>query len=341
MNKAGASKPKASVIIVTYNDGDNLLNCVASLLETCEDGLELIIIDQGSTDEITKIALRFALIYNKETKVIKLPYNVGVSLGRNLGAVAASSDVLYFIDSDAEVCEGWLEPVLYALADGRVGICQSAVHDGMMGQGHAIIHVIDVYGGVLELNGVDCREDFCRIPYATGGGMAIRKEVFMEVGMFDPYFFFGYEEADLAFRIWRSSYSVVLVPESKVIHGRRWRERKSLQDYSRYFYMVRGRLAFMLKNYRLANLIRYFFPLIMFFLVASLRDLIIGRLEVGLARLLAMYHLFKNLRYVIRQRALVKRTGVVEGDVVDLGLVTNYYTLALRLAKYIREIAGG
>ena len=133
MNKAGASKPKASVIIVMYNDGDNLLNCVASLLETCEDGLELIIIDQGSTDEITKIALRFALIYNKETKVIKLPYNVGVSLGRNLGAVAASSDVLYFIDSDAEVCEGWLEPVLYALADGRVGICQSAVHDGMMG----------------------------------------------------------------------------------------------------------------------------------------------------------------------------------------------------------------
>ena len=171
--------------------------------------------------------------------------------------------------------------------------------------------------------------------------MAIRKEVLMEVGMFDPYFFFGYEEADLAFRIWRSGYSVVLVPESKVIHGRRWRGGKCLQDYSRYFYMVRGRLAFMLKNYRSANLIRYFLPLVMFFLVASLRDLIIGRLEVGLARLLAMYHLLKNLRYVIRQRALVKRIGVVEGDVVDLGLATNYHTLTRGLVKYIRGITGG
>ncbi len=341
MSKVGTSKPRASVIIVTCNDGDNLFNCIESILEASNDDLELIIVDQGSTDKITKIALRFALIYNKDTKVITLPHNVGVALGRNLGAAMASSEVLYFIDSDAEVREGWLDPILCALADSKVGMCQSAVHDGVMGEGPAVIYVIDVYGGVLELNGVNCREKFCRIPYATGGGMAVKREVFMKVGMFDPYYFFGYEEADLAFRVWKAGYSVVLAPESKVVHARRELRRRCLQEHSRYFYMVRGRLTFMLKNYKLTNLIKYFLPLVVFLFATFLRDLVVGRVGTGSAKLLAVCDLFKNLRYIIRQRAVTKRVSVVEGDVIDLGLVVNHCSLLHRLAKHVRGIAGG
>ena len=89
------SKPLVSVIIPTFYRGYCLEESIRSVLQQSFADFELIVVDDGSTDNTSELVRRFPAV-----KLIRLEENRGVSFARNRGVVEAQGDWVGFLDSD-------------------------------------------------------------------------------------------------------------------------------------------------------------------------------------------------------------------------------------------------
>lgn len=88
---------KVSVIIPMHNSSKHIEQCVDSVLNQTYGNIEVVVVDDQSTDDSTK------LVENKNdnrVKLIKLKKNVGAAIARNIGIDQATGDYITFIDSD-------------------------------------------------------------------------------------------------------------------------------------------------------------------------------------------------------------------------------------------------
>lgn len=118
-----------SVIIPIYNAEKTLKRCIDSLLNQTYSNLELLLIDDGSTDNSNKICKKFSLI-DKRVKYLKKD-NGGVSSARNMGLKVATGDFIAFVDSDDYVEENMFELLINNLISNKadIAICNLFYED--------------------------------------------------------------------------------------------------------------------------------------------------------------------------------------------------------------------
>ena len=93
------NRPKVAIIIPNYNKAKYLSDCINSALNQTYKNIEIIIVDDHSTDKSDEIIKNFAKKH-PSIKYYRLPENKGVSHARNFGAQKTSADYLVFLDSD-------------------------------------------------------------------------------------------------------------------------------------------------------------------------------------------------------------------------------------------------
>ncbi|MBQ6461370.1 glycosyltransferase family 2 protein [Candidatus Saccharibacteria bacterium] len=110
-----ASNPKVSVIVPIYNTGKYLPKCLNSIIGQTYQNLEIILVDDGSTDNSGKISDDFA----KKDKRIKVVHqkNQGQSAARNTGLTKATGKYIGFVDSDDEIKNTFIEKLLSIYSD--------------------------------------------------------------------------------------------------------------------------------------------------------------------------------------------------------------------------------
>ncbi len=115
--------PLVSIIIPVYNSVKYLQTCLESVLTQTYQNLEIILVDDGSTDGSTKLVDD----YKKSNSKIKAIHqdNAGLSSARNSGLKIATGDYVTFIDSDDQVEPGMLEDMLNAISktDATIAVC--------------------------------------------------------------------------------------------------------------------------------------------------------------------------------------------------------------------------
>lgn len=94
---------KASIIIVTYNNTERLINSIESLTKQTVNNFEIIVIDNNEKVNINSIVKNYPIHY------IKLNKNYGISLGRNIGIKYAKGDIVIFLDDDATPAKNFVE----------------------------------------------------------------------------------------------------------------------------------------------------------------------------------------------------------------------------------------
>lgn len=105
-------QPKISVIIPAYNAETYLEPCVRSVLQQTYQKLEILLIDDGSTDKTWEVCRALAAADSRVRPIRK--ENGGVSSARNAGIAAASGEMLTFVDGDDELKENGLEALIEA-----------------------------------------------------------------------------------------------------------------------------------------------------------------------------------------------------------------------------------
>lgn len=192
---------RASIVIPLFNQVELTRACLASLERAGLDGLELVLVDNASSDG-TAALLRDV---RGVVRVIRNAENLGFATACNQGAEAASAPVVIFLNNDTEVHAGWAEPLIAAVEDPAVGVAGSRLlypdgrvqHAGMaLMPGCTPIHLHRGVPGDLEI--VLRTRD---LHLVTGACMGIRRDLFRASDGFDTAFRNGFEDADLCLRL--------------------------------------------------------------------------------------------------------------------------------------------
>ena len=172
-----------SVVIPAYNSAKYLNDTISSVLSQSYQNLELIIVDDGSTDNTSEVVSQF--LSDSRCHYIK-KINEGVSKARNDGAKLSKGEYLAFLDADDILLK---DSILE-----KVGILDSMNEIGLV---HSDVQLMDEDGRITGiqmtgLGGYNKHIDIllweeCVIPAPSSNAM-IRKHIFDEVGGYDPSF---------------------------------------------------------------------------------------------------------------------------------------------------------
>ena len=114
-------KDLISVIVPVYNASKSLDSCISSVCSQSYKNFELILVDDGSTDNSLEICKKYQQVDNRITVVHQA--NAGVSAARNAGLTLARGEYFCFVDSDDEIAPSMLEKLHKVAADSHSELC--------------------------------------------------------------------------------------------------------------------------------------------------------------------------------------------------------------------------
>ena len=213
------STPDVSIIVPTFNRAEYLYQSVVSVVSHTDDCYELIVVDDGSTDETTQLLKRIDGV-----RVVNHPRRLDFIAACNHGAAAARGRHLLFLNNDTEVPPQWLSTLRSTLEcrpdcavvgprliheRGTLQECGSMVwRDGSAeAYGRGDDRHRPEYGYAREVD------------YCSGACLLVKADVFRALGGFDEaYSPAYYEDVDLCFGVRSLGYTVVVDPRVSVVH---------------------------------------------------------------------------------------------------------------------------
>ena len=202
--------PAMSVVMPVYNAAATLAECLTRLFQSTFVDFEVVLVDDGSTDQSPAIAANFPV------RIVPTSGRVGPAAARNVGARAAHGPLLFFIDSDVMVGPDTLARLADRYARGDV--------DGLIGVQAAAMRHRDL---VSQYKNLWMRWTYVRqtgeVPLFYTTAAAIRREAFLSTGGFDE----GYgnpnvEDTAFGQKLARLGIRVRVQPELEVEHVKRY-----------------------------------------------------------------------------------------------------------------------
>lgn len=194
-----------SVVVPAYNAMAVLPSCLTALRHQTRPPDEIIIVDDGSTDETSRIAER-----NGAT-VIRQGHQ-GPATARNLGIERARGDVILFTDADCEPMSDWVEQIMAPLSDPQVIGVKGAYRTRQP-------QVIARLAQCEFEERYDLLEQSCQIDFVDSYAAAFRASALQEIGGFDPSFpYANNEDVDLSYRLARRGGKLVFNRAAIVYH---------------------------------------------------------------------------------------------------------------------------
>lgn len=213
--------PLVSVIIVNYNGRIFLRKCISSLLSQSYPAIEIILVDNGSSDDsIGYVKKEFPSV-----KIISNKENLGFAKGNNIGIRAANGELIATVNNDTEATSKWVEGLVKAInSDENVGMCASKM---LFMKNPELINSAGICisrSGACWDRGMFERdkgqyESIEEVFGPCSGAAMYRKSMLEEIGLFDEDFYAYMEDADLAFRGRLAGWKCLYVPNAVIYHA--------------------------------------------------------------------------------------------------------------------------
>ena len=241
------SNPLVSIIILNYNAGNLLLNCVDSVFKSTYPNFEVLVVDNISTDNSHIICKekfeKIHLIKNKE--------NLGYCEGNNVGIRNADGEFIVILNPDTIVEPDWLNHLMSAYSKFGEGLYQPkffSLNEKLVLQSTGNMLHIFGFGFARDKGKADDEKikSVEKINYASGTCLFTSKIVLDKIGLLDPFLFLYHDDLDLGWRAAQIGINSFYVPQSIVYHA----ESYSIKWSSKKFYWLeRNRKYCLLTHY--------------------------------------------------------------------------------------------
>lgn len=310
---------KVSIIIPHYNNYSIINQCLKSLLKINYKNIEIIIIDNNSSDD------SFLKIKNNYNNIIlkKSHKNLGYAGGCNLGASFASGDYLLFLNNDTVHSKNFLNHLVATLdKDKNIASVQPKIKNlnrkdffdyaGASG-GYIDYLVFPLCRGrifdTLEKDTSQYDENV-NVFWTSGTAFLTRKSLFMKMNGFDQKLFAHMEEIDYCWKCNLSNYVCTVNPSAVIYHE--GAKTLSYNSPMKTYLNHRNSLILLLTNYQFLTVIKVLPLRIILEIISSFRELLNFRFLHFIAHYLSLASIF-NFFYLLKRRKYINAIRVV-GD---------------------------
>jgi glycosyltransferase involved in cell wall biosynthesis len=197
-------QPRVSVVVPTYNSASTIAETIEACLAQDCPGVEVVVVDDGSTDDTAALAQRYPVRYLRQD-------NAGPASARNRGWRAVAGEIVCFTDSDCIPARDWVSRLMagytadevagvggtYTIANSN-SLLATCVHEEIIQRHLAMAEYVNYLGSF---------------------NVSYRRAVLEKVGGFDEsYRIASGEDNDLSYRVTKQGYKLVFAGEAKVAH---------------------------------------------------------------------------------------------------------------------------
>jgi len=242
-----SENPLVSVIVLNYNAGELLLNCIGSIKKSTYKNLEIIVVDNISTDKSQETCKK----KYPDIKLVQNNENFGYCEGNNIGIREAKGNYIIILNPDTIVESNWIKELISAYNKFGEGLYQPK-HLSLnektvyMSAGN----MLNIFGfGYAREKGNKDENQFNKIEeisYASGTCLFTSSAVLKKVGLFDPFIFLYHDDLDLGWRASQLGIKSYYVPTSIIYHA----ESYSLKwNAEKFYWLERNRKYCILTHY--------------------------------------------------------------------------------------------
>ncbi len=308
---------EVAVVILNWNGNKFLKKFLPSIIKFSRADAEIVVADNASTDNSLEILQKDF----PEVRVIKNEFNGGFATGYNLALKQVKARYYILLNSDIEVTENWINPVINLLkSNDQIAACQPKIRS---------YHKKDEFeyagaaGGYLDKYGYPfCRgrvfqslekdlgqyDDAVEIFWASGACLFVRADLYHQFGGLDGDFFAHMEEIDLCWRLKNHGYKIMYCPDSVVYHvgGGTLPKTSSRKTYLNF----RNNFFLMYKNLPDNRLWKMFLSRLLLDAIAGMKFLFQGGAKDLWAVVRAHLSFYRNLGKLKKKRAEFKQRKV-------------------------------
>lgn len=223
-----------SIIIVTYNSSNYIINCLSSIIRAIEgSNFEIILIDNNSTDDSVEIVKQIEYPLN----VILNHKNVGFARACNQGIKLANAKYIFLLNPDTELLNDCLS-IFFDFMENKendlVWCVGAKIYDEYNNPSKSYGHFstfLDIISEQFGIKGLLLKIPKIRssirnkainqnteVPFIIGCDMFIRLSVLDKIGLFNEQFFLNFEETELSWRAQKAGFKSIVLPEANILH---------------------------------------------------------------------------------------------------------------------------
>ncbi|RPI17207.1 MAG: glycosyltransferase family 2 protein [Ignavibacteriae bacterium] len=251
---------KVGVILVVYNQKDNLRPLYESLCKQSYKNFTVYFIDNKSTDGSYGRSIELNQQFNLDIKYISPGCNMGFAKGNNIGAEEAVKDkceYLFILNNDIELDEDCLKNLIeLANQDEKTAITSPIIFYGPMGCAE---NVIQEYGSRVNFHSYHIHRNYPRkvfeknndkipgtmnVNFVSGGALLIKSSVYKKIGLWEERYFAYGDEIDLMKRIKEAGFIVKVTKKAKLWHNHKWDKDNKWGYYFEYYMIERNKFLY-------------------------------------------------------------------------------------------------
>ena len=242
-----SSNSLVSIVILNYNSGDLLIDCVQSVFNTSYDNIEVIVVDNASKDQShIRCKEKFDVI-----KLIENKENFGYCEGNNVGLRQVKGEYVVILNPDTIVSPNWITELIKGYKKNGEGLYQpkilSLYEKNVIQSTGNMLHIFG-FGFARDKGVKDMQQkkEIEQIGYASGTCLFTSQGVLKKTGLLDSFLFLYHDDLDLGWRAAQIGIKSYFVPTSTIYHvesySLRWGSRK-------FFWLERNRRYCLLTHY--------------------------------------------------------------------------------------------
>ena len=247
------------IVIVNWNTGNQLRQCIDSIVDNLESAISrIIVVDNNSNDGSEN-----GIIEKPNVLLLRSRENLGFSKACNLGATHASSDLILFLNPDTLIFPHTFSKVLKFMElekNSKIGICSIQLYDETGDISHSCSRFPFLFGYINKAIGLSLFFPKLSMPMnewdhstsrsveqVIGAFFLVRRSIFISLNGFDERFFMYFEEVDFSLRAKRLGWISYFFSDAQSFHrgGGSSGQIKS----TRLFYHLRSRIKYSIKHF--------------------------------------------------------------------------------------------
>ena len=304
-----------AIVILNWNGKKLLAQFLPSVVQYSKEATVYLADNASSDDSVAYVSENFP-----QVKIIQNKTNGGYAKGYNDALKSVSEDIYVLLNSDVEVTENWLEPILSEFEnDSQLQAAQPKILDF---KNKAFFEYAGAAGGFIDALGYPyCRgrifntlekdegqyDDITTIFWATGASLFIRNSSFWEVGGLDEDFFAHQEEIDLCWRLQNLGGVIKYIGASSVYHV--GGATLASGNPKKTFYNFRNTLFALLKNVKGGKILGIIIARLLLDGIAAFQFLFQGKPLHFIAIFKAHLSFYKSIPTLLKKRRLHSKTN--------------------------------